>query len=87
MTTVHLPSQLRDIAGDASLSLEGTDVREIISNLERRHPRVVGWVRDERGQIRRHIKIFVNGEEADLDAAVADADEIRILPAISGGGE
>ncbi len=69
------------------MALDGSDVRQIIRDLERRHPSTAGWVTDELGRIRPHIKIFVNGDEADLDDPVVDVDEIRILPAISGGAD
>ena len=37
--------------------------------------------------MRPHVKIFVNGEAAGLAEPVAEADEVRILPAISGGSD
>jgi molybdopterin converting factor small subunit len=44
-----------------------------------------GWILDERGRVRRHINVFVNGERVGEDAAVADGDRVDVLPAISGG--
>ena len=44
-----------------------------------------GWILDERGLIRRHINVFVNGECVREDAPVAPDDRIDVLPAISGG--
>jgi molybdopterin converting factor small subunit len=88
MARVHLPSQLRNLAGgSAHLDLAGTDVSSVLAELERAHPSTVGWVTDERGTIRRHIKVFVNGEEAELKDKVTDGDEIRIIPSISGGSD
>ena len=41
---------------------------------------------DEQGQIRRHIRFFVNGTQSvDLSTPLADADEVMIVCALSGG--
>ena len=39
----------------------------------------------ERGLIRRHINVFVNGERGREESAVADGDRVEVLPAITGG--
>src|SRR5918999_111661 len=88
MALVYLPSQMRALAGDlSSIELGGGDLREVIAALESSYPQTAGWVVDETGAIRHHVKVFVNGEEATLGDAVQDSDEVRILPAISGGAE
>src|SRR5919106_6531224 len=88
MALVYLPSQMRALAGDLStVELAGGDLREVIAALERSYPQTAGWVVDETGTIRHHVKVFVNGEEATLGDAVQESDEVRILPAISGGAE
>ena len=53
--------------------------------LELRHPQVSGWILDERGLIRRHINVFVNGERGEEATAVASGDRVEVLPAITGG--
>lgn len=41
---------------------------------------------DEQGRIRRHMRVFLNGETADdLDSAIAETDEVVIMQALSGG--
>ena len=65
--------------------LEGATVVETLRELERAHPAIRGWIIDERGLIRRHINVFVNGEQGDGETAVAGADRVDVLPAISGG--
>ena len=86
MTTVHLPSILRDLAdGDDRIDISATDVGGLVSELERRYPRLTGRLRTEQGALRPHVKIFVNGETVGLEDAVGASDEVRILPSISGG--
>src|SRR5947209_1581306 len=85
MAVVRLPSPLRELAGSGRLEVDGATVGEILETLERSHPRLDGWVADEQGQIREHVKVFVNGEVAGLETRVADGDRIQVLPSISGG--
>jgi len=67
------------------MEVDGETVGEVIAALERDHPRLDGWVVDERGRIREHVKVFLNGEVAELDTPVAESDRIQVLPSISGG--
>jgi molybdopterin converting factor small subunit len=60
-------------------------VEELLRALERAHPAMGGWILDERGSIRRHINVFVNGEPSVQDAQVDPDDRIDVLPALSGG--
>ena len=86
MATVRLRGPLRKLAGDrADHPVEGATVCELLSALERAHPAVSGWILDERGIIRRHINVFVNGEYSDGDTPVGPDDRVDVLPAISGG--
>ena len=74
------------MAGDRSEhAIEGDSVAELLAELERAHPAVKGWVLDERGSLRRHINVFVNGELVGQDAHVGADDRIDVLPALSGG--
>jgi molybdopterin synthase sulfur carrier subunit len=86
MPLVRLRGPLKRLAGDlAEHPIEGSNVFELLRELERAHPALGGWVLDERGLIRRHINVFVNGERGDGDTAVEAEDRIDVLPAISGG--
>jgi molybdopterin converting factor small subunit/photosystem II stability/assembly factor-like uncharacterized protein len=86
MADVALRSPLRELAGGgSSIPVEGSTVGEVIGRLERDHPRLAGWVLDEQGRIRQHVNVFVNGERASVEVAVAPGDRIHVLPAISGG--
>ena len=86
MATVCLRQPLKRLAGDqADHDLAGETVGELLTALERAHPAVDGWILDERGVMRRHINVFVNGERAAQGTQVSDRDRIDVLPAISGG--
>ena len=85
MAVVRLRGPLKTLAGGADHPLDGATVGELLRELERAHPALGGWILDERGLIRRHINVFVNGESGREDTPVGDGDRIDVLPAISGG--
>ena len=85
MALVRLRGPLKALAGGAEHSLEGDTIAELLARLEREKPALHGWILDERGRIRRHINVFVNGEKGGEDTAVAADDRVDVLPAISGG--
>jgi molybdopterin synthase sulfur carrier subunit len=53
--------------------------------LELRHPDLGGWILDERGLIRRHLHVFVNGDRGGEATAVRSGDRVEVLQAITGG--
>ena len=86
MPRVCLREPLKRLAGNrAEHELAAATVGEALAALEGAHPAVGGWILDERGVMRRHINVFVNGERAGQDTAVEAGDRIDVLPAISGG--
>ena len=86
MATVRLRNPLKQLAGDrAEHTIDGATVAELLRELERSQPPLSGWILDERGRVRRHINVFVNGEQAAQDTPVSGEDRVDVLPAISGG--
>lgn len=81
-----LHGPLRQLAGGRSQhELAGATVIELLRALERAYPEITGWILDERGQIRRHINVFVTGELGSGTTAVRPGDRVEVLPAITGG--
>ncbi|MEA2250685.1 MAG: sulfur-carrier protein [Solirubrobacteraceae bacterium] len=85
MAVVRLRGPLKQLAGGTDHSIEGRTVGELLAELERARPGVSGWILDERGLVRRHINVFVNGEYGTQDTPVQADDRVDVLPAISGG--
>jgi len=83
---VRLRGPLKKLAGGrGEHAVDGVTVVDLLRELERSQPAVSGWILDERGCIRRHINVFVNGEYGSEQTPVGDGDRIDVLPAISGG--
>jgi molybdopterin converting factor small subunit len=86
VAVVTLRGPLRKQAGDrAEHTVEGASIADVLRALERAQPALDGWILDERGVVRRHINVFVNGERARQDTPVGPDDRVDVLPAISGG--
>jgi len=86
VAVVTLRGPLKQLAGGRSEhALAGGTVGELLRALERDQPELSGWILDERGTLRRHINVFVNGEYSMQDTPVGPDDLIDVLPAISGG--
>ena len=86
MASVRLRGQLRQLAGgEADHDLDAATVAAVLRELEQAHPAVRGWVLDERGRIRPHINVFVNGERGREETGIGPGDRLEVIPAISGG--
>lgn len=61
----------------------------VLDEVGARHPRLERRLRDERGDLRRYVNVFVDGEEcrrlAGLATAVSDGAEVLVLPSVAGG--
>jgi molybdopterin converting factor small subunit len=83
---VCLREPLKRLAGNrAEHAIEAATVGAALAGLERANPALEGWILDERGVLRRHINVFVNGELGEQDTEVGAGDRVDVLPAISGG--
>ncbi|PZG00366.1 MoaD/ThiS family protein [Micromonospora deserti] len=91
MVTLLLPGPLRGEAGGASrLSVDaGGTLRAVLDELAGSWPLLARRIRDERGELRRYVNVYVDGEDCrhlgGLDAPVGDAAEVQVLPSVAGG--
>ncbi|WP_328655020.1 MoaD/ThiS family protein [Micromonospora sp. NBC_00330] len=91
MVTVLLPGPLRGEAGGASrlnVTVAGT-LRAVLDEMAVAHPRLARRIRDERGELRRYVNVFVDGEDCrhsgGLATPVRDGAEVQVLPSVAGG--
>lgn len=87
---VKIPTPLQRLTNKQSqVEAEGFTVGEVLADLERNFPGFKERLYDEKGELRRFINIFLNGEDVrfleGLNTTVKDGDEISIIPAVAGG--
>jgi molybdopterin converting factor small subunit len=83
---VLIPSALRSYTERGETEASGTTLAMLLVDLERQYPGIRFRMIDEQDRIRRHIRIFVNGEQArDLAQPLRVTDEVVIVQALSGG--
>ncbi|HTT73271.1 MAG TPA: MoaD/ThiS family protein [Thermoplasmata archaeon] len=89
MLKVHLDSWLREFGPRGNEEIEAASVALLLDELERRYPRLRFKIRDERGELRRYVRVFVDGVDVSASTGVATpltgAQNIDILHSIAGG--
>jgi MoaD family protein len=87
--TVNLPTILAKLADTKSIETRAPTVAEAIVDLAKRYPPLASRLRDASGRPYPFVAIYVNNHDirrgAGLETALADGDEITIVPAIAGG--
>lgn len=90
---VRLPSTLRQRARDRStVDVKVPDtatLADLLDVLAAEYPGLERRLRDERGQLRRYVNFYVDGEECRRLGGAAtplrDAAEVQIIPSVAGG--
>ena len=83
---VLIPGALRSYTEHSELEVSGATLAAVLVDLDRRYSGIRFRMIDEQDRIRRHIRIFVNGEQVrDLSKPPAATDELVIVQALSGG--
>ena len=84
---VTLPTPLVEYTkGLREVDASGGTLDDLLHDLDRQFPGIRFRMIDEQGQIRAHIKLFVNAElERSLGAPLATPDALIIVAAPSGG--
>jgi molybdopterin synthase sulfur carrier subunit len=71
------------------VSLEGTNVRDVLTRLDQAHPGFADRLLDDDGNLRRFVNVFVADDDIrfldGLDTPVPDGSEVSIIPAVAGG--
>ena len=83
---VLIASPLRPYTGADEVEATGATLGELLADLDTRYPGIRFRMIDEQDGIRRHIRLFINTEEAkDLSQAVRPGDTVHLICALSGG--
>jgi len=91
MAVVRIPTVLRKHTdGEAKVEAAGATVREVFDNLIAANPGLADQLLNG-DEVRGFINVYVSDEDIryldGLASAVADGDEISIMPAVAGGAE
>jgi sulfur-carrier protein len=90
MPTVRIPTPLRKLTdGQSEVTVDGADLRAVVTNLEAAHPGLGDRLLDDTGSLRRFVNVFVRDEDVrfqqGLDTPVGERDVVSIVPAVAGG--
>ncbi len=87
---VQIPSALRrHTEGVKQLECAASNLSELFSTLDEKFPDLKPHLRDEAGQVRRFLNVYVNEEDIRFlggeGYAFQDGDEVLLVPSIAGG--
>jgi sulfur-carrier protein len=87
---VLVPTTLQKFTNDqATIECGGTNISELIDQLEASCPGIKARLCDESGKPRRFLNFYVNDEDIRFlegtDTVLADGDKVSIVPAVAGG--
>ena len=87
-----LPGVLSALAGgEKHVTVEpaGDTLADLLDALAAEHPMLARRIRDETGQVRRFVNVYVDGDdvrfEGGLATKVRDGAEVQVLPSVAGG--
>ncbi len=84
--TPHLARYFPDLR---SAEIDAASVAELVAALERAYPGLASYLIDERGRLRQHVNVFVDGRVVRDRERLADALEqdsrVFVAQALSGG--
>jgi sulfur-carrier protein len=88
--TVQIPTALRrHTAGVGSINCAAANLPDLLSVLDEKFPELKPHLRDDKGELRRFLNIYVNEEDIRFlggpEYAFQEGDEVLLVPSIAGG--
>lgn len=84
--TPHLSRYFPDLR---EADVDAGDVAALVAELERAHPGLASYLVDERGRLRQHVNVFVDGrvvrDREGLRDALNAGSKVYVAQALSGG--
>ena len=89
VATVHFTPQLARHQPCPDCQVPSGSLREALDAAFSEHPKLRGYVLDDQGQLRKHVVVFVDGEQvadrSGLSDPVAAGSQVYVMQALSGG--
>ena len=87
---VDIPTALRrHTGGTGRFECAAANLNELFSALDQKFPELKPHLRDEKGEVRRFLNVYVNEEDIRFlggqGYAFQDGDEVLLVPSIAGG--
>jgi molybdopterin synthase sulfur carrier subunit len=88
--TVQIPTALRRLtSGTPQLTCDAGNLNELFDTLDGQFPELKRHLRDEAGEVRRFLNVYVNEEDirflGGAEYAFKEGDEVLLVPSIAGG--
>ena len=89
MAELHFTQNLRRHTACPSCKIDAATVAELLARYFADYPTVRGYVLDDQGGVRKHIKVLVDGRNLTDRTALSDAlderSQVHVFQALSGG--
>jgi MoaD family protein len=90
MAIVRIPPVLRPSTNDErEVEAAGSTIGEVLASLSEAYPATKEQIFAADGSLNRYVNVYLNDEDVrvlgGLETAVADGDQLVILPAMAGG--
>jgi sulfur-carrier protein len=88
--TVEIPSALRRFTdGVQTIECSSETLPDLLGEIEQRFPAITKHLRDDSGQVRRFVNIYVNEEDIRFlggnNYKFQEGDRVLVVPSIAGG--
>jgi adenylyltransferase/sulfurtransferase len=88
--TIEIPTAFRRFTdGEPRIESVGATVAEALTELTAKFPALCRHVRDEQGQIRQFLNVYLNEEDIRFlegeSSPLKDGDRVLLVPSIAGG--
>jgi molybdopterin synthase sulfur carrier subunit len=87
---VQIPTALRRLTGGAAtVDCSAKTLAELLDDLGRQHPDLNRHLRDDAGELRPFVNVYVNEEDIRFLGGISyqfqEGDEVMLVPSIAGG--
>jgi sulfur-carrier protein len=88
--TIEIPTAFRRFTeGSPKVATAATTIAEALNDLTTRFPALSRHVRDDQGQIRQFLNVYLNEEDIRFlngeSSPLKDGDRVLLVPSIAGG--